>query len=170
MLAASLDEISLLAREATDLAAGRRQQRRLYIAMVDQQAAQIAAPIEVLAEEGPVGFGCAAGKDRTGLLTAVLHVLLGANVAEAAAAYVAQAPTLDQVLPLAPEHFRLVDGEEIPTGILAHLTVETETIVAALEHLANRYGGVEVWLIANGITAETISRLRAKLIEPPDRT
>ena len=162
---AGMQEIAQLAVSAPDLAAGRAQQARLYIKMVDVYGPQIARTIALLADDGPVGFGCAAGKDRTGVVTAVLHVLVGASVPEAAAAYAAQAPSVEQLRPMAYAHFGIAEGSDLPPGIEALLGVDENAILAVFAHLGEAYGGVEPWLAASGLPAGALERLRVKLLE-----
>jgi protein-tyrosine phosphatase len=48
------------------------------------------------------------------------------------------------------------------TPVSAHAP-RAETMKAFLEQLDSRYGGAEAWATANGLTAEELGQLRAKL-------
>ena len=69
--AVDLDRLSKSVDEALEYMAA------LYIGIVDRNGREIANTIAAMADELPAGYGCAAGKDRTGIVTAFLHIILG---------------------------------------------------------------------------------------------
>ena len=86
----------------------------LYRSIVDDFGPQIAGTISALEDELPAGHGCAAGKDRTGIVTAFLHVLLGVPEEEAARRYVNGAPSLERLGPLARDYLAIEDSIPFP--------------------------------------------------------
>lgn len=125
---------------------------------------QFASAFERIAEGFPAGFGCAAGKDRTGVMSAYLQVLCGASEETAIASYLERAPTLDQLRPQLEPLFGLAEGDEIPTGLAYMLTVHRESIAHALSRV-RELGGVEAFLRDHGLSGDAIRTLRAELID-----
>ncbi|MDD6717716.1 MAG: tyrosine-protein phosphatase, partial [bacterium] len=115
-------------------------------------------------EQGAVVFHCTAGKDRTGVLAAVLLLLLGVSEEDITADYevsytynargvnraVAQVPQLKPYLEQA--------GED------SVLHSNPKNIRAVLDEL--NAGTISGWLKAAGVSPERQSRLRKILLEP----
>lgn len=161
--AAGMAEIMASARDAPDEAAGRAFQRDLYMLVVDGFAPAFAATLAALAGPGPVGFGCAAGKDRTGIVTAFLHRLLGLSEQEAAAAYARLAPTPEQLRPLAEAQGHAA-GAELPPGMVAMLGAPAALMLAVFARVRETHGGLEAYLEAAGFPADGAERLRERLL------
>jgi protein tyrosine/serine phosphatase len=112
----------------------------------------------------PVVLHCAAGKDRTGVVTALLLSLLGADREEIVADYLATARNMPRII----ERFR-----EWPF-YQRHMTaaapqlyqVDEGTIRAFLRHLDERYGGPESWARSAAIPDDLLTRLRSSLLRP----
>jgi len=165
LLVLSMEQLAGELSALTTMEEARAHQVRLYQRLVDEHAADVARVIDELAGAGVAGFGCAAGKDRTGLINAVVLVLLGATADEAASHYAAVAPSVEDLMPLALAHFgEDTTAEDLPVSTLAHLTVEAWVMRELLTHLDERHGGVEAWLLAAGVRPDTPGRLRAKLL------
>ena len=139
--------------------------RVIYRHIVDRYAHSFARTLALISEPGRVGFGCAAGKDRTGLVTAFLHVLLGASEEEAAEHYVALAPTPEQLAPLVQTYFALPPGAPVPPVVTGLLGVRAELLLEVLEELRRRHGTLEAYLLAAGLPADVPARLRRRLLE-----
>jgi protein-tyrosine phosphatase len=129
-----------------------------YILFVENYQAPIAAILRAIAEApaGGVLYHCQAGKDRTGIITALLLGLAGVPdeiiVADYAVSQSLLAPRWEQEVREA-----LAAGTEPPFRPLT----EPETMQALLDHLRARYRGPEGYLAAIGITAAE----RAALVE-----
>ena len=98
--------------------------------------------------EGAVVFHCAAGKDRTGLIAALLLRLAGASVQDAAEDY---ALSEDGVIRL------FGNGADSYTMFLL------KTPADAMARTLQRLGDVGTYLRAAGLTDEEIERLRSRL-------
>lgn len=96
------------------------------------------------AGEGPVVVHCHSGKDRTGVIVALLLDLVGAERSAIAADYAYSA--------LAQQRS---DGSEAPS-------VVPETILATLQHVDTRYGGVRRYLHDHGVSAEVVETIRRR--------
>jgi protein-tyrosine phosphatase len=111
---------------------------------------------------GPALFHCAAGKDRTGVVAALLLKALDVPDDEVTADYVRTAEVLPTIMT------RLL-GHEYYQRILARTTLEDQTpteqnIGELLAHLAAA-GGAERWLLDHGLPEETLAAFRAAMLE-----
>jgi protein tyrosine/serine phosphatase len=133
-----------------------------YGRILDRHAGNFARALEAIAdaEPGAVVFHCAGGKDRTGLVAALLLRLAGAPVEEIARDYAltaaARARGADSWVEAAPderERSRRVFMQNTPA----------EAMQRALERLEGRHGSVEDYLRAAGLDEERLERLRRRL-------
>jgi protein-tyrosine phosphatase len=122
--------------------------RILYCEALERDAERFGRAVGVLADaDGGVLFHCVGGKDRTGMLTALLLRLVGVAVGEVEADYVrsemrlAHAPGRESGLNITP--LRVID----------HALADTES----------RHGSVEGYLLRAGVSAEQLDRIRARL-------
>jgi protein-tyrosine phosphatase len=123
--------------------------QRLQPRLRDALAAIAAAP------PGPLLFHCVAGKDRTGLIAALMLALAGVIPSAIAADYAASAENLrDAYLR------RYADSD--PKAIIEAVRCPEETVYNMLEYL-ERAGGMLAYLRRIGLEADEIARLRARL-------
>jgi len=116
------------------------------------------------APEGPVLFHCMAGKDRTGMVAAILLDLVGVPRETIAEDY---ALTQEYLRPLNDEWLENGPGErEDRARDLERFTPSAEVMLEVLAHLDERYGGVEGYLLQAGVSPQDIERLRVRLIDP----
>ena len=120
--------------------------RDLYAHLANVCGNGIVEVLEYLARPDamPTLVHCLVGKDRTGLLIALLLELLGVPRATILADYVASNAGL---------------------GGLAHTPVQVDILTWTLEGLDQRYGSPRAYLDAHGLTNETVTALRNALIE-----
>lgn len=116
-----------------------------------------------------VAYHCAVGKDRTGLLTALVLDTLGANDEAIVADYVLSArATAVQVGWL--WSFGLPQGntsdEELATGVWS---ARPETMASTLEWLDAEHGGARRYLEDAGLPAEVFETLERTLVVPAER-
>ena len=141
-----------------------------YCLMLEHFQPQIATIVRAVADapEGGVLLHCHAGKDRTGVVVALLLGLVGVPDTEIAADYAASE---DRLWPL---YYRM---EADAAGDLVKLaaiqqkkpTATPETMQAVLDHLRQQYDGVEKYLLAGGVSADEVARLRHHLIEQKEK-
>ncbi len=113
------------------------------------------------APPGGVLFHCHSGKDRTGLIAALLLHLAGVDRETIAADY-----ALSQTC-LWPKYEELVaeaGGEENVEHWYKPLTAP-ETMLETLAYLDSRYGGVEAYLRQGGVSDQEMALLRQRLAE-----
>jgi len=137
----------LLARVANLEAAEKH--RTLYREALDLDAARFAEAFGVLAEaDCGVLFHCAGGKDRTGLLAALLLRLVGVPIEAVEADYV-RSETRLRLAESAPRN----DGGA-PRNVINQLVDETEA----------RYGTTATYLLQAGASAEDLERIRRRFV------
>jgi protein tyrosine/serine phosphatase len=110
--------------------------------------------------DGAVVVHCAGGKDRTGLVSALLLRLAGVETEVIAADYAASEANL---APRLPAWIDDADNEVDRERRRKLMRTPAEAMVQTLDELDRRYGGVEQYLRAAGLTDEQLDRLRARL-------
>jgi protein tyrosine/serine phosphatase len=115
------------------------------------------------APDGAVLVHCAAGKDRTGLISALLLGLVDVPAETIAADYAMTAELLR------PRERRWLEGlppEERTEreAMLARYAPTAEVMLEVLEGLGERHGGVEPYLRSTGLGQDDLDRLRDRLV------
>ncbi len=123
---------------------------------------------EALADsDRPVLIHCAAGKDRTGLLAALTHHLLGVAADDVMADYLLtnQAVDLEGQAGFVAERLRAMTGRTASHGaVVAFLGVEPAFLDAAFAAIRERHGSVDAYLAqALGVDADRRDRIGARL-------
>jgi protein-tyrosine phosphatase len=135
----------------------------LYKMALAQRQEAIATVLTTIAEapEGVVLFHCTAGKDRTGIVAALLLALAGVEAALIVEDY---AQTGLMIAPIVEE----IIAEAVSRGadIAAFrplLASEPETMVATIAHLTEQYGSARKYLRIIGLSEATIAALHDRL-------
>ncbi len=133
----------------------------IYQVYLDWGGARFAAIMRAVANapEGAVLVHCHVGKDRTGIVVALLLVLAGVPVETIVADYALSAGYLQPLFEASKQADSNVDDA------LWHS--QPETMQSWLERLETVHGGVERYLLTAGLTSEEIERLRSRLREEP---
>jgi protein-tyrosine phosphatase len=137
-----------------------------YLWMLDRFDGFVARVMAVIADapDGAVLVHCAAGKDRTGLVSALLLALVGVPADTVAADY---ALTAEYLKPRDEEWLESGPGERAEREAQAARFAPTAAVMReVLDKLNDRYGGVEQYLAAAGVTPEDLRRLRERLLAP----
>lgn len=131
-----------------------------YLMMLEHRSAAFSEIFSTLARtEGTVVFHCFAGKDRTGMVAAMSLALAGVDVDAIAADY---AETDSQMAARYEEWLAAASPEQLEE-MRDDLRCPPERIVGVLEHLDQKWGGVEGYLEAAGTQSNYIASLRSKL-------
>lgn len=112
------------------------------------------------ATEGAVVVHCAGGKDRTGLVAALLLALAGVPDRAIAEDY---ALTDVGLRPVHDEWIAKAEDPDERARRAEQVKSRPETMLAALAHVESRYGGVEALLRGAGLGAERVDILRDRL-------
>jgi protein-tyrosine phosphatase len=151
--------VSLLADTPTDWVAlgGRCAKVQWKCTVLERLQPQLKDALAAIAAAGPgpLLFHCVAGKDRTGVIAALLLALADAAPAAIAADYAASAENLrDAYLS------RYRDSD--PAAIMESVRCPEEAVYNMLQYL-DRAGGIRAYLGGIGLDAAEIARLRARL-------
>jgi protein-tyrosine phosphatase len=131
-----------------------------YLWMLDGRPEAIRAIFEAVAEaEGGAVFHCFAGKDRTGLVAAMLLSIAG--VADDAIA--SDFEETDAQLAARYQEWIAAAAPERRSEMREEFQCPPDRILGVLEHLTKKWGGVHAYLEASGMRPESIDRLSAKL-------
>jgi protein tyrosine/serine phosphatase len=136
-----------------------------YEEFLERHAARFVAAVAAVADtplHGAAVVHCVAGKDRTGLVSALLLRLAGVPVDDVAADYAASeaclAPTHDAWVEQAP------DAAEARRRRMLLYTPQ-EAMARTLARLEARHGDVAGYLAASGLPATAAARVRARLLD-----
>jgi protein-tyrosine phosphatase len=137
----------------------------LYRDLITRAGEEVHAVLELLLEtDGPVLVHCAAGKDRTGVLVAVLLRAAGVTREAVIDDYVLTGAAMTGVR----RRMESTDAEiarlvaEFPEA----LTAPADAIGVVLDHIEAMPGGTFAWLIDRGVPPELISRWTDRLVAP----
>jgi protein-tyrosine phosphatase len=139
-----------------------------YLSYLHVAGDNVVRALETIAEDDalPLVFHCSAGKDRTGVLAALLLGCLGVDRETVVADYAAKQHARDEIVAFLrrrPTYEKAVD-EMHPDS----LGSEPGTMRAFLAALDERYGGARGWALAAGLSEDTLRRLEELLLEPGD--
>lgn len=137
-----------------------------YQEMAEESGDQVAAVLAIVAERQchPVIVHCAAGKDRTGVVVAVLLALLGVPDEVIADDYALSARAMDDLLQRVIE--RVPDQREVILHVAPTMLSATRAnIRAMLEALRAAHGSVEGYAAAHGAGPDVVASLRSGLLE-----
>lgn len=138
----------------------------LYIRALGERRAAFAEVLNHIAaaSEGGVLFHCTVGKDRTGLIAAILLLIAGADRETVLQDYAMTGPL---IAPLIDTLARSAEARGIdPVAFQMIARCDPSVMVTALDALDTTHGGLESWLSATGIERETVSAIRQSLLGP----
>jgi protein-tyrosine phosphatase len=140
----------------------------IYQYMADECGQPIGQAVRAVGAAGalPALIHCTAGKDRTGIVVALILACAGVPDPVIAADYALSGSYLD------PETAAAIGrttadrglGDRIPAGLLAS---PPELILQVLARIRSRWGSVDGYLIEHGVPPGDLARLRTELVEYP---
>lgn len=140
----------------------------IYRRILDERSEQVAAVLAALAAPGalPAVVNCTAGKDRTGLIVALLLGLVGVPEETIVADYALSGACLAGVY--LDEARRRAEAQGFSYDLL--VLCDPDFMRATLAHLRARYGGIEAYVRTAGLGDAEINRLRQALAASGDAT
>lgn len=139
----------------------------LYAGMLDESRDQAGRVLDLAAdhlEDGPVLVHCAFGKDRAGLMTALIHAAIGVRRDDIIADYVrSDAPSQRRRTAMIEQPL----DDDPPVARLPEtlFRAPAETMELVLDRAATEHGSLAAWVASFPIGPTTIDRLRAALVE-----
>ncbi len=134
-----------------------------YLDFLERFRENFGAVVRAIADaEGAVCVHCVGGRDRTGLVTALLLRLAGVPIADAAEDYALSEAAL------AEDHARWVDeapDDEERRRRLIFAVAPASSMRGVLEELEGRHGSVREYLLGAGVPPEELDALRDRLRE-----
>ena len=136
--------------------------REAYLLFLERFRPNVGAAVRAVADApaGGVVVHCVGGKDRTGLLTALLLHLAGVPVEDIAADY---ALSEERLRPRHDAWLEAADTEAERRRLERITQTPPEVITGLFEELERRYGSVENYLRTAGVSDEDLARARDRL-------
>ena len=135
---------------------------RNYLGYLDDQPANIVEAVRRLAapDAGPALVHCAAGKDRTGVLVAMVLDVAGVERPAVVEDYALSSAQIEALF----RRWTGASGEPMPTvEDMRRHHPRAEVMEAVLERLDAAHGGAAGWLVERGLDEAALARLRGRL-------
>jgi protein-tyrosine phosphatase len=136
-----------------------------YKEMLDDATPQIVSALSALVVPGalPAVFHCTAGKDRTGLLSAIVLSLAGVPESTVVADYALSGEAMERLRDKLMRKYP--DGKDVIAGLDEVFSAHPSNMVDLFEYLHERYGSMQDYASKIGVDADTVDQLRALLLE-----
>lgn len=138
---------------------------RLYSGMLEVGAAAIATTIERLADDRhlPLLFYCTAGKDRTGVMAAMILKLVGVSNEQIVADYAASKEPMEALIRWLRDSDLAAHREmmQLPRGLIE---APAEAMSRFLAELDERYASADGYARSCGVSRATIERVKRNLL------
>jgi len=136
-----------------------------YIELVERSRAWVCDTLTVMAgAKGGVIYNCTTGKDRTGVISALLLSLAGVSEADIIADYcVSEIYLVDIYEDLLSKHFARWSKEETNLDNPFFRTAP-ENMKALLDYLRDHHGGIERYVKECGVSDDVLTTLRERLV------
>ncbi len=150
------------AREPDRHKSGERTLADIYRSSLVRNVKSIVEGVAAIADapDGTVLVHCFAGKDRTGMIAALVLSVAGVPDDEIAADYAVSEARLGE---LHTAVLSQIVEEALRRKAIDRLSARPETMRSMLSFLRERLGGVEEYLLSHGMTAAQLERLRGRL-------
>ena len=136
----------------------------VYCIILDHYPEMMATVMRAIinAPSGGIVIHCQAGKDRTGMVAALLLSLVNVPIEQVAADY---AESQHRLWPLYKKIVAEAGGEE-NLGFWSKPTVTEEMMYHMMSHLETKHGSVAPYLLKSGLTFKEIDKLQHRLCSP----
>ena len=128
-----------------------------YIYRIDNMGEYHRKIIEIVANaEGTVLIHCFAGKDRTGIMCALILLLLGVDPLDVIADY--------QITHTYIRHYDEAFLSAHPNTLPFVLSSTPSNMIMTIRHITEKYGSAKAYLTAHGLDGVTIEKLKSKFV------
>jgi protein-tyrosine phosphatase len=137
-----------------------------YIEMADTCRDWVAGTLELLAgADGAALYNCTTGKDRTGIISALLLALAGVADDDIIADYCVSQVYLSEIYdPMITEYNKKFSPENAAVKSDPFFRTDPENMEQLLRHIAENHGGAENYLRGSGVSDAAIAALRGRLV------
>jgi protein-tyrosine phosphatase len=140
---------------------------KVYLSNIDHGRHAVKRTLEIIAAdldaEVATLFHCAAGRDRTGIVAAILLSLVGVTDGQIAQDYVQSNRHAHHVTKRLAENPLYANGHTPRAEVIM---LNEKTILGFLRLVRDEFGGAEQFCLDSGVAPETIATIRAKFVEP----
>jgi protein-tyrosine phosphatase len=138
---------------------------RNYLGYLDDQPDNVVEAVRRLAapDAGPTLVHCAAGKDRTGVLVAMVLDVAGVDRAAVIDDYAESSAQIEALF----RRWTTASGEPMPEDLSPHHP-RAEVMEAVLARLDDEHGGAAGWLVEQGLDPAALDRIRTRLRTPAE--
>ena len=138
-----------------------------YVDMLDLHGPEFARVVDAVADapDGAVCVHCAGGKDRTGMVTALLLSVAGVAADEIASDYALSGPNLLEAWD-AQAFVDEATDERDRRWRLTLTTTPADAMLRVLAEVERRWGGAAAYLREAGVADEALERVRVRLVAP----
>ena len=138
-----------------------------YLVYLEHSVDSVLAVVTALADPAnlPAVVHCTVGKDRTGVIVALVLQALGIESEEIVEDYAATSANVAAIFDRLRSRalYKEVRLHEMPASVF---TAEADTMRRFLDRLTSEHGGAEAWLFDHGLPAVTLDALRTNLLTP----
>jgi hypothetical protein len=141
-------------------------ERYVWYLDVGRQALVAALTVVADPQSYPLVFHCTAGKDRTGVLAALVLDIVGVRPEVIVEDYMLTATRIDLIRarlrsdPVYGAQIAQIDQSSAPSP-----TMQSGPMEHFLTEMQQRYGGAREWALAAGVTQESLSSMATLLVE-----
>jgi hypothetical protein len=140
---------------------------KVYLSNLDGGRAAVKGAFDIIAANLQAGvatlFHCAAGRDRTGIVAALLLGLVGVTDGQIAMDYVQSNRNARRVTKKLAENPLYANHTDRPEVILLH----ERSIISFMKLLREKFGGPRQFSLDSGVTEETISAIETNFVIAP---
>jgi protein-tyrosine phosphatase len=149
--------------EVEDLVASAPSDEVMYRHLIDRCGSTMADIMHAIAKsgDGAVLVHCHAGKDRTGLVVALLLALVGVPPKQIVSDYEA---SNDCLRPYHDEWLSTIDDQGERERQRAASRARPELMRGVLEYVDHEHGGIEAYLLRAGLQVDCLNALRCRLV------
>lgn len=140
-----------------------------YAALITQGGAQLAHAVSLVAAMtgAPALIHCTAGKDRTGVLIALILLAVGVERQAVVADYAATQDLLSGAWLEGMLQLLRNSGIQPGAAVIDLLTASPASLIEqVIDRIESGWGSAAEYLLANGLAADALATLRTALIEP----
>lgn len=135
-----------------------------YLGWLSARPGTVVDALRPIADGRTTLVHCAAGKDRTGVITAVVLLIVGVEDELIIEDYAHTSGALPQILPALAELWAgQLPARELPMDLPVILTAPAEAMATFLSGVRREHGSIEDYLLGAGMSEVDLASLRAAL-------